>query len=851
MLTKDMLLIMNYKSIFLMALSILAIVSCAGSVAVEEGVSKELAVSRKQAISDVEYNLFFDIPEAKSDPIKGKEIVTFNLSCKQMVQLDFRENGIESVSVNGKESSWHWEKEHLVLGRRALKKGKNEVVISFTPSDQSFNRNDEYLYTLVVPERARTVYPCFDQPDMKARFTLTLEIPESWVAVSAVTLEKETISDGRKTVIFSKTPPASTYLFSFVAGKWQVTSYEDSGKTYHAYYRETDPAKVEQFPEIFKEVTSSIKWLEDYTGTSFPWPKYDFVVIPGFQYGGMEHIGATQYNESTIFLGPTPTADERYKRIELIAHETAHMWFGDLVTMAWFDDVWTKEVFASYFAAEIAQPLFTEINHSLNWLKSLTAPSMTQDRTEGTTSIQQELPNLSSAGLVYNNIIYDKAPVMMKKLVELMGKDAFREGIREYINTYQYSNATWDDLVRILSSKTDKDIVSFSQVWVHEKGMPEITFNKEGNQLTITQTDPYSRGLVWPQNFRVGIFPSSESLDVTFDGSSSTWTATVEDLDLKTVLPSIDGKAYGALLPDSVDLDWLIDNWNTREDDLERYSLLMTVYENYLHGRIDPERFLTMLVQDIQSETDQLTASTLSGYLGTVLSDLAYLGKDTTEEEKILFSLTKTHPLPSCRLQILRSLISNVSSQEVIGELYDIWENESIKGFTDSDYMSLSYELSIRLPEQSEEILSAQRARLDGSNPDRKYNRDRLRQFDFISRFAVPSSEALDEAFESLLEAEGRRMEPWAASSMRLMMHPQRGSYPNKYIRPSLDALKDVQRTGDIFFPANWCSALLGSERSPEAKAELDAFLKDNPDYPQLLKNKIMLAAYNLQRFNR
>ena len=124
------------------------------------------------------------------------------------------------------------------------------------------------------------------------------------------------------------------------------------------YHRETDPDKIAQIPVIFEQVFASLEWMEAYTGIPYPFAKYDFIVLPGFQYGGMEHTGATLYNDKRLFLGKQPTTAEQLGRMSLIAHETAHMWFGDYVTMEWFDEVWLKEVFANYFAAQMTQPQF-------------------------------------------------------------------------------------------------------------------------------------------------------------------------------------------------------------------------------------------------------------------------------------------------------------------------------------------------------------------------------------------------------------------------------------------------------------------------------------------------------------
>ncbi len=174
--------------------------------------------------------------------------------------------------------------------------------------------------------------------------------------------------------------------------------------------RSLSPEKVKQLDKCFAEAAWSIRWLENYTGIAYPFSKYDFVVLPGYQFGGMEHPGAIQFNARTIFLGAQPTEDDELRRFQLISHETAHMWFGDLVTMRWFDDVWTKEVFANFMASKMAADQFPHVNHELNFLKDHYPLALSIDRTEGTHPIQQQLDNLKNAGLLYGHIIYHKAP---------------------------------------------------------------------------------------------------------------------------------------------------------------------------------------------------------------------------------------------------------------------------------------------------------------------------------------------------------------------------------------------------------------------------------------------------------
>ena len=547
----------------------------------------------------------------------------------------------------------------------------------------------------------------------------------------------------------------------------------------------------------------------------------------------MEHTGATLYNDTRMFLSEHPTLDEELARAKLIAHETAHMWFGDYVTMDWFNDVWTKEVFANYFAACITEPLFPSVNHSLNWIKTYTSASLAEDRTPGSNSIRQPLDNLRNAGLIYGNIIYNKAPVMMQKLVEIMGEDAYQEGIREYLKTFAYGNATWDDLIAILDAKTEEDLATFSDVWVNQKGMPHISFTNRCGQLEIRQRDPLSRGLLWPQSFQV-TFQGTESTSVEVSLMKESVILDVPE-GTEAILPNTDGRGYGLFIPDEASKEWMLAHWQETSDDTARQSLLMSLYENYQHRLISGKEWMNALMNGLKSEKNVLIASTLCGYLGEPWQKS---DNETWEEE--IWKWSESHPLTSCRLQLIRCLISNARAPKSIERLYQLWEKQSQPMLNERDYMTLSYELSLHRPEKYESIRNIQRERI--TNPDRR------RQFDFIVQAVTPDTLQMDAFFQSLMKAENRRIEPWAASALAYLNHPLRQAYSVKYIRPGLEVLQEVQRTGDIFFPKNWASALLRNHKSKEAYREVQAFFEAHPEYPSLLKNKILQAAWPLYR---
>ncbi len=805
-----------------------------------EGVSRALAEWRSTTLDDVTYDLHFSIPEERSEAIRGQVTINFDVATSQEIVIDYRQDAdhIVGVMVNGTESQYSSKNEHIIIPECAIHNGHNSICVNFIAGDQSINRNDNFLYTLLVPDRARTLFPCFDQPNIKARYTLSLDIPDRWVAVSNTAPCTTHVADSRKHISFNTTEPLSTYLFSFVAGELDSRTYDDGTHRFTAYYRESDPKRLAQLDTIFEQVAASLEWLEEYTAIPYPFAKYDLIILPGFQYGGMEHTGATLYNDTQMFLGEHPTPDEELRRIELIAHETAHMWFGDYVTMAWFDDVWTKEVFANYFAARITEPLFPDINHRLSFMKNYAGRALAEDNTLGTTSIRQPLDNLQNAGLVYGNIIYNKAPVMMLKLVEIMGEEAFREGIREYLREFAYGNATWNDLIAILDKRCDADLAAFSDVWVNSKGLPHIYSSIEGNELVIRQSDPYDRGLCWPQSIQYGIIAEDgkmQHIDIDLYGQEVRIPLNITP---KHLLPNIDGRGYGLFILDEKQKSRILEVWTTIEDDTMRQALLMILKENYESGLIADDTWRDMLLEAIKGERNALICSSLCSYLYDPMRTAP-----SAKAEAKAFDLAMHHPLTSCQRQLLRTIASAATSQEVCDKLYELWfvGNHPLLGVT--EYMNLAYELAVRYPERYDHIVELQRSRITDS--------ERRRQFDYIIRASHPDSAVRDALFTELLEPENRRTEPWAATLLSLLNHPLREVEAVKYIRPALEELREVQRTGDIFFPRNWAGAVLGNHRSAEAYNEVEIFFEDHSDYPTMLKNKILQAAHPLYRTKR
>ena len=791
------------------------------AVTIEPGVSRELAVYRAAHVSDVVYRLSFMVPADKASPVSFYETLQFNWTGDEDLQIDFQGEAGQLdpiVLVNGKKAATVLRDEHIVLPANCLMLGENKVRIGGDCGDKALNRHDDFLYTLFVPDHARSVFPCFDQPDLKARFVLDLDLPEGWVSISNETDK-----------------PIPTYLFSFTAGRFQVEKATRDGRLLTALYRETDSAKVAQLPIVFDQVALSLCWMERYTGIAYPFEHYGFVVLPGYQFGGMEHPGCIQYTDQRIFLGPDPTPDEEMSRLNLIAHETAHMWFGDMVTMRWFDDVWTKEVFANFMADKISREQFSLVNHDLAFIKAHYPLALATDRTLGTHPIQQPLDNLNKAGLLYGNIIYHKAPVIMSKLEKEKGSTALCDGLRSYLRKYAYGNATWDDLIVELDKFVpEHSAASFSDVWVKRKSLPTITsqFTEDG-EMVVCQHDPTGHGLAWKQGFEVGFAGDNgiEASPVYMTGDE----ALIEAPEESVPILNFNGEGYGRFVIDEQALPFLRRMWQTMPDDLNRYAAVLNLYENFHLGNLSADTLFDVFLECLSHERNELVASTLCS---DIISLLPHLDKDNRwESERLLLQFN--HELRSVNQTLLRQLSVMAVEPSVVNALYGYF-SDGTPLLNERDRKRLAYHLAILRPNEWQMILATQRERLQTD--------DERREFDFISRACNPDTLVQQQLFNELLEAENRRVEPWARQMLALLNDPLREPFSNRYLLPALDALEEIQRTGDIFFPGYWLSGLLDGHKSDEAKATVRQWIHSHPDLELALMNKLKENAYWLLR---
>ena len=818
---------------------------------VEPGVSDVLADLRAETISDLRYHYELRIPADREAPIDGRADISFRWSGEagQPVILDFLEAGrrVRGVRVDGVEVQAQFIADHIRLPMDRFERGRtHRVEIEFSAGDGSLNRNEDYLYTLFVPDRARFALPLFDQPNLKGRFSLALDVPGDWEAVANGSEQSREDRDGRRSIRFNESAPISTYLFAFAAGRFEVETAVRAGREYRMFHRETDREKVERnAADVFDLHARALAWMEDYTGIAYPFEKYDFALLPAFQYGGMEHPGAVFYRSDGLLLEESPTQGQLLGRASLISHETAHMWFGDLVTMAWFEDVWLKEVFANFMAAKIVEPSFENVNHALRFALAHLPSAYAVDRTPGANPILQPLENLREAGTLYGAIIYQKAPVVMKHLERRMGEAEFRDGLATYLDRFRFGNARWADLIEIMDQRSDEDLKAWSRVWVEEPGRPHVRTTIQGNEILFEQFDPAGEGRLWPQFLDVWI--RSEGGDEVRTVSLDTESARIA---LETIprlaMPAATGTPYGLFELEPGPLDQLADELLDMEDPVRRGASWLTLWDATLEGWLPRERALQLLVSGVREERNELIFGRLSADLATAF--WRFLPERERERwagqvEDALWSRTTAQDTVTLRSSALRSYLGVVTTPRGVRRLRELWEgSRSVLGvpLSENDRTRMALELAVREVPGWEDILARQAERI--TNPDRKA------RFEFVDDALSADGEVRDAFFGSLADPTRREQEPWVLEALRYLNHPLRQERSVGYIRPSLDLLEEVQRTGDIFFPGAWVGAVLGGHNSQEAVTEVRAFLDAHPEYPDRLRNKIWQALDPLAR---
>ena len=834
---------------------LVAMASKAMAAPVEAGVSHALAQERAARISKLRYTLAFALKE-HNDTISGTETVSFDSKTAGDLAIDYRDGALASATLNGQPIPTALENGHLHLAAIA---GQNTLTLAFTGNAaaagkafthyQDKDDGNEYIYTLFVPMDASMAFPCFDQPDLKGRFALEVEHPAGWTVVANTAPTASTTTH----TTFSETRPISTYLFAFAAGPWvTVPSQNPAEPTLYVRKSQQTQAKQEA-PQVQQMAARGITYFEDYFAQPFPFPKYDLVLIPGFPFGGMEHAGATFLNEDSVLFRSTPTASDYFRRNILVLHETCHQWFGDLVTMRWFNDLWLKEGFAQYMAYKALAQLEPVANPWKRFYEEIKPLAYGIDETQGTTPIFQSIANLKDAKSAYGAIVYQKAPAVLKQLDYFLGNQAFRNGLRIYLKNHAYANAEWADLVHSFEEASSqlglhKDVQSWAESWITHRGMPEVTVNYACNsnkisEFTINQRDVLNEGHLWPITNEI-------LLVSTFESKSPTGVQTIKaewDTQKHPVAEAI-GKpcpnlvfanegdyAYGRFLLDAASATVaksLLDPHALEPiaDPLRRSVLWGALWENVHVAQSSPRSYLGLALKALPAEADESLARIQGGRIAMILhSYMSDTARKTAAPQAEAAVAGRMMQAPTLGLRIVnfRAFTSIAETPAALQQVKDLLTGKLVVPeltLKPLDRWNLVGHLVTMNDPEAQSIYAAEQAR-DHSGESQKYA--------YATAAATPSAEVKARYFDEYLHSQTIQ-EDWITQSLRPFNSWNQSALTAPYLQRALDDLPDIKLHRKIFFLGAWLSAFLDGQTSPEAQATVKNWLASHPIDPDL-----------------
>src|SRR5438477_7686516 len=507
-------------------LAALFVITLAGVMTAEDPFSfKDTPGKLPKEVVPTDYSIRI-VPNIEKLTFSGTETVRLSVRkpVRQLV-LNALELEISEASLDGKplsKSAINIDKERELLSfalpsesatgrirRGELAAGDHTLALSFSGKinqqgqglfymdyqEQASGKKKIMLGTQFEATDARRFFPCWDEPAFRARFQLTTVVPENWLAVSNMPVESEKKITGGKEVRFAATPPMSSYLNVFVAGELDLIESR-SGPTQIRVVATKGKAELGRYA---LEVTAQIlRYYNDYFGVPYPLPKLDQIALPGGFGGAMENWGGITYYESALLFDPKNSSAETKQIIyEVLAHEMAHQWFGDLVTMAWWDNLWLNEGFASWMGSKCTAHFNPQWEV---WLRRSVPRDPTRragiakeaamegDTRSTTHPIQQRIATEAEANSAFDDITYKKGQSFLRMLESFLGEDVFRDGIRRYIAAHKYSNTTTADLWKTLSEASKKPIGEIAAGWTEQPGFPVVKVKREGDKkIQLTQ----------------------------------------------------------------------------------------------------------------------------------------------------------------------------------------------------------------------------------------------------------------------------------------------------------------------------------------------------------------------------
>ncbi len=825
------------------------------------------AEARAVQIHDVTYALSLSLQDRAPD-YEGNVTIEFgHREPKAGTFLDFTGQTIELLEVNGQpvgDSVWRSNRIEIE-GRRLRDQNTVRIVYrnAYDHTGAGFHQfqdpedGSEYVYTNFEPYEAHRLFPCFDQPDIRARLQLSVAAPDDWTVIAN---EAETgrtaTADGRAQRRFTQTPPLSTYLFAVVAGPYErfQDRYED---TPLALYCRRSLSQYLDSAEVFTITKQGLAFFSDFFACPYPFSKYDQLFVPEFNAGAMENAGAVTFSERMVFRDP-PTEIQRMNRAEVVLHEMAHMWFGDLVTMRWWNDLWLNESFATYMSY-LAMSEATRFSRGWQAFNSrMKAWAYHQDQLVTTHPIAGPVPDTDATFLNFDGITYGKGASVLKQLAAAIGSDGFREGMRHYFRTYAWTNTNLSDFLGALEHGAQRDLQEWSRLWIETEGLNTLrpaweTRDGRVGAFTIAQTAPAEHPTLRPHHLQLALIDADasgapvlrDSIPVLVEGERTVVEAAAGMEAPACVFANDQDHAYAKIALDERSLAFVRERVDRFADPFLRQLLWRTLWDMVRDQQFRSTDYLALVRDKIGAEQELELIESALGNVQAAVARFVPESRRVDEAEAfsdIAWERLFVAPDKDRRIVWARAAITAAQRPQSIARLLELVDKGTgIEGFDLDQDMRWSL-----VTKQIAHGLADGSARLE-VEAERDPS-DRGRRAAARARSSAPDAGVKAEEWERFTSDRESSLQMIAAG-MSGFVWPHQRELLAPYVERFFDEVRDVFRSRDKDFAQAYFGALLPHSRPEDAVIErAEALLASLGDDEAVLRRTTLEALDDLRR---
>lgn len=623
------------------------------------GLTQQYAELRAQQVARVEYQLTVNL-DPTLDSFSGENKLIFDKRENEAdLTIDFSGGEVSSISVNGNNIETTYNGSFITVPAATLREGANEVAIQFShrwsDDGSGLYRYDDpddgktYLYTDFEPYDANVAFPLFDQPDIKGRLTLSVTAPNDWQVISA---SRETsvsqATESTRLWTFPQTPPIPSYVMSLHAGPYAVWEDPDFRIPLRLFARQSMAKHVAADAEMWFEYSrGGFDFFEEYFGITYPYGKYDQLLVPDFNSGAMENAAAVTFTERAFIQRDGWSQKEKKLLAMVVLHEMAHMWFGDLVTMKWWNGLWLNETFATFMGYHAATAKLGFDDSWDGFFQDRKFAAYWADQRRTTHPVETPVPDTDSVGANFDAISYAKGAAVIRQIEFRLGEEQFRHGIGDYLARHAEANATLQDFVDALAGAADTDLDEWAQEWLFTAGANtiEVQFScTDGvvNELSLLQTAPADYPFLRTQKVQVGLFRDIDGIvttdaiiPVTYSGASTNVPEAAGKACPDLVYPNYGDYGYLLVKLDPTTSNNLGAMIGRIDDTFQRVMFWQTLWDNVRYAQIPVTLFLDTALSAAATEDDINNVDQVYFYVGYAIKYLRSMqeaGAEALEE---------------------------------------------------------------------------------------------------------------------------------------------------------------------------------------------------------------------------